>query len=247
MIDYGYCIPNCPICSGLGHIGYDVPFGHPDFGKMHPCPNLFKAYWPKDIGIEEEEAHYLDLSKLKDTDLRRRSRNCLKQILKDKSGMLYLYGSVGIGKTVIAKAMLLWAVFKLHIYPAHYTTHAMMMDKLRSSFGEGYSSSQYDQILDYYANLPLLIIDEAGRDKASEFSLASFGKIMDRRYTQGKAGKAITLLVSNFKPEDILDNYLVDRIRDATNYVVSLETASLRKKDLKLERNENWWKELDHE
>jgi len=29
--------PNCPYCHGIGFVGRDVPYGHPDFGKMTIC------------------------------------------------------------------------------------------------------------------------------------------------------------------------------------------------------------------
>ncbi|MBZ0292344.1 MAG: hypothetical protein K8L99_07225, partial [Anaerolineae bacterium] len=37
----GHC-PICnrePICGGMGLISYDVPVGHPYFGKLYRCPN----------------------------------------------------------------------------------------------------------------------------------------------------------------------------------------------------------------
>lgn len=30
---------SCDICGGLGVIRYDVDYGHPAWGKLHPCPN----------------------------------------------------------------------------------------------------------------------------------------------------------------------------------------------------------------
>jgi len=158
--------------------------------------------------------------------------------------MCYLYGSVGIGKTVLLKAVLLWAVYEYGIYPAHYTTHAVMMDHLRSSFSERNKGDQYSDRIKYYSEMPILAIDEVGRDNDTEFSLASFGKIIDRRYTLAKAGKAITLMSSNFKPEEIMDIYIVDRLRDKSNFVHGFKAESLRHTDTKLEVNTDWWKEV---
>jgi DNA replication protein DnaC len=30
---------SCEVCGGLGVIRYDVEYGHPAWGKLHPCPN----------------------------------------------------------------------------------------------------------------------------------------------------------------------------------------------------------------
>ncbi len=29
---------DCPICNGIGYISYDLPVGHPEFGRAYPCP-----------------------------------------------------------------------------------------------------------------------------------------------------------------------------------------------------------------
>lgn len=245
--DLGYCIPNCPICQGYGLLPVsdeDLPITHPDFGKLKPCPNVFKRYWPKEIGISQEEAHKLDPRTLKDTPLIEMSREFIETLIKQRSGMLYIYGPVGIGKTALIKSTLLWAMFKLHVSPAHYTTHASMMDTLRASFGDRNKSDVYNINLKYYSELPVLAIDEVGRDKDSEFSLASFGKIIDHRYNLAKDGKAITLLGSNFKPENILEPYLVDRLRDKRNHVINCQSSSLRQTKIDLVANTDWWKEL---
>lgn len=31
--------PTCDMCDGLGVVRHDVPVGHPDFGKLHMCPD----------------------------------------------------------------------------------------------------------------------------------------------------------------------------------------------------------------
>lgn len=31
--------PSCSTCADLGYVRYDVPVGHPLFGKLHPCPD----------------------------------------------------------------------------------------------------------------------------------------------------------------------------------------------------------------
>ena len=237
VVDYGDCIPGCPVCGGIGWL----PNSSTDDG-FRICPNYYKAHWPRDLGIDQEEAHLLKLGSLQETELMKKCADYARKLFKNRSGMLYIYGSVGTGKTVFMKAFLLWAFFKYGIIPGHYTTHAIMMDRLRSSFGEKTKGDQYDHIIKYYSELPILAIDEVGRDKDSEFSLASFGKIIDRRYTLAKAGKAITIMASNFKPEDILDAYLVDRLRDISNDVVSVQSPSLRRQQMVLKVQPDWWK-----
>ena len=238
--DFGYCVPDCPICEGLGL----VPKSSTD-NSLIICPNYLRLHWPKDLGIEEEEAHSLKLTSLTETELINNSSNYVNKMFTNKSGLCYLYGPPGIGKTILLKAVLLWAMYEYGIYPAHYTTHAVMMDHLRSSFADKIKGDQYSDRVKYYSELPILAIDEIGRDKDSEFSLASFGKIIDRRYTLAKAGKAITIMASNFKPEKILDVYIVDRLRDRTNFVHGVMGDSLRRSDKKLEVNTDWWKDIE--
>lgn len=37
------CCPTCLVCGGMGYITYTLPVGHPEFGKLHPCPNECQA------------------------------------------------------------------------------------------------------------------------------------------------------------------------------------------------------------
>ena len=34
----GDCSPDCAVCGGVGYIRYEVPHGHPKFGKLERCP-----------------------------------------------------------------------------------------------------------------------------------------------------------------------------------------------------------------
>lgn len=36
-VSNGYCAPDCPEYGGVGYIRYDVPLGHPKFGKVERC------------------------------------------------------------------------------------------------------------------------------------------------------------------------------------------------------------------
>ena len=33
----GDCSPNCPECHGVGYVRYELPLGHPKFGKLERC------------------------------------------------------------------------------------------------------------------------------------------------------------------------------------------------------------------
>jgi DNA replication protein DnaC len=74
-----------------------------------------------------------------------------------------------------------------------------------------------------------LVIDESGRVNVSDFSEVAMGEIVDTRYRMALKKQAMTVLISNDPPEQVLSAYLVDRVRDVKNKVMVIQGKSLRK------------------
>ena len=246
MADEGYCVSNCVLCGGLGFVGRSTTtdYKHPDFGKLDLCPNRYRKVFPDKIGISEAEAHWLNLKKLARTVLVHGVSDAINEFSREKAGLMYLQGPPGVGKTVLMKAFLLYMFFRKRMTSALYINHAAMMDDLRSSFGKESKRSEYEDKIEKYSTVRFLAIDEVGRDRDSAFSKASFGRIMDARYVLAKAKHGITILGSNFAPEETLDAYLVDRVRDKDNKVIAIAQSnkSLRLTEITLTEDPGWWK-----
>jgi len=54
-------------------------------------------------------------------------------------------------------------------------------------------------------------------------------EIVDTRYRMALKKQAMTVLISNDPPEQVLSAYLVDRVRDVKNKVMVIQGKSLRK------------------
>ena len=225
--DYGQCIPNCPICHGIGWLGKDLPVGHPDFGEMEPCPNQKMVGWDDSIGITKEEAMALNWEDHIPTDAVVQMKAEMMKILNRGYGWIYIHGEPGIGKTLMGKSFAVYASVKSG-FKTRYRKHTQIINELRSTYDEERGQVAYREMLDFYKEIPVLVVDELGRDRATDFSKSSLSDLIDYRYEMATRKKEITLFISNFSPEDILEPYQFSRIRDNRGLVMKVESSDLR-------------------
>jgi DNA replication protein DnaC len=241
MGDYGMCIPDCPICGGLGYIRYDVDIHHEKFGKIEPCPNRKLIHWDVSCGVSLQEAQRLNWEKFTQTKAIETMRKKYDLLLKSGYGWLYIWGKPGNGKTIMAKASIIYA-YQVLGYQARYTKLSDLINELRTSYDEEYGQMAYADKLKKIRKIKYLVVDELGRDRQTEFSKQSLSDIMDNRYEDATNQLTATVWVSNFSPEDILEPYQYDRIRDGRFNVLELKDLSNRPA-MQYEKNEieMWW------
>lgn len=103
-------------------------------------------------------------------------RNAVRTLIERKSGKLIVLGGNGTGKSMLgavaAKSMdgVIYTVFQLSL-------------KIRSLGKNDMSEWQFANSL---IDAPLLVIDEVGRSKGSEFELNLLSYILDKRHTRDK-------------------------------------------------------------
>jgi DNA replication protein DnaC len=137
--------------------------------------------------------------------------NHVYHLAQDKGG-LYIYGSVGTGKTVYASALLLGVIKTSFLEnkgvpTAIVITCLELLDQLRKEIQAPASIS----ILETVINTNLLLLDDLGTEKPSEWVLQTLNHLINSRYENLRP----TIITSNFPLTVIgerLDQRLASRI-----------------------------------
>ena len=236
------CAEDCEICHGIGYVRYDLPVGHPKFGRIEPCPNrdmmsfeIFASCGLLPAGIYDEplevqQRMYVAERKLAwdallETDSALEAREAIEAVIERGHGWLYLWGSTGIAKTLALHIAVKTMLEKKT--SATYVSMARIIDDLRSAFDKENASEVSEIKLSRWISTPLLAIDEFDRVRGTEFAEERKFVLMDERYQRALRGQSITIMASNENPE-LLDAYLSSRIHDARFKVLHLEGADMR-------------------
>ena len=150
-------------------------------------------------------------------------------IQQEKKNGLFIAGECGIGKSHLA-----FATANYLIRNGHSVIAMTMIDlllKLKSSFNGGERTEE--EILQIYSDCDLLIIDDLGKEKPTEWALQMIYAIVDRRYNAFKP----IIITTNFNADELIKklgdnsiaNAIMDRLFEICNYV-SIEGESYRKR-----------------
>lgn len=105
---------------------------------------------------------------------------------------LYLYGPNGTGKTTLAAAI---ARLKLNERPLMVGAIQLLLD-LQATYGQARAEAE---VLAKYGAAPLLIVDDLGKEQATEWAASRLYAIVDARY-----GRLLpTIVTSNFQLADL--------------------------------------------
>jgi DNA replication protein DnaC len=221
------CVPDCPICGGIGWIRQDLPLDHPDFGKLKPCPNLnaYKVYGSQ-LGLTEKdlELSWSDLA-LKDQETRT-AHLAIINALKRGYGWVFLHGNYGSAKSLMLKIAVSEAIRSGKI--GVYVRMASFVDHLRSAFDEQNPNAELVSRLEWWSTLPVLALDEVEKVSLTGFAKEKMFLLFDQRYEDATLNKkGVTIMASNLPPAG-LDPYLTDRIRDGRFAVIEMTGSSMR-------------------
>ena len=133
----------------------------------------------------------------------------LHRTIKENTG-LYLYGPTGSGKTVYACSYLLeinkYARFNnLSFGPYKFITFLDLLAKIKNSFN---GNGNEIEIIEEYCNAGVLVLDDIGVEKVSEWTLQTLQTIINHRYNHLK----ITIITSNLDLNALSKSLNDDRI-----------------------------------
>lgn len=210
----------CPICGGKGFLVYDVPYGHPNFGKLVACrcteakialnrsrelhglSNLggldrmtFDTFLPEGVSLPESVRSALHRAFDISLDYAKRPR-----------GWLVLLGGYGAGKTHLAAAI---TNYNIELgRPAIFVVVPDLLDHLRAAFGPS-SESGVDERLDTIRETPLLVLDDLGAHHSTPWAQEKLFQILNHRYNS----RLPTVITTNQRLEE-LDPRVASRLAD---------------------------------
>ena len=210
----------CPECGGAGFLIYDLPLGHPEYGKPVPCRckmderrtkrrRHFKNVHNLDalarFTFENFNTNltYLPVHK---RDSLVRAYDAAHEFALNPDGWLLFTGTYGCGKTHLAAAIANHRVE--NDQSATFVVVPDLLDHLRSTFGPS-SEASYDDLFDEVRNTAVLILDDLGVQVESPWAQEKMFQILNDRYNR----QLPTVLTTNQRLGD-LDQRLRSRLQD---------------------------------
>jgi DNA replication protein DnaC len=224
-----YCKPDCPICHGSIWVRQDVPVGHPDFGKLKPCPNadLYAIHGEKQLGVTRKEldASWSSIVYREDANTNEAVQAIL-DTLQNGQGWIFFHGGYGLAKTLLLKIVVAEMLRKGKL--SAYARMAEVIENLRQAYSDkDNAQEEAGRRLDFWTTLPVLCLDEFDRLRPTEFADEKKFVLLDRRYEDAIREKSVTILASNAHP-NTFDGYLASRINDKRFKVIELTGKDFR-------------------
>lgn len=210
--------PECEICGGLGWISADVPVGHPQFGKMLPCPHrqsqtnqttaqkLWQELGPlrhMTLDSFEPEGHAVTIEQKHSL---RRATEGVRRFIGEPRGWLLIQGSYGCGKTHLAAAIANGCLGKG--IPVLFINVPDLLDYLRGAYNP-HAEETYDERFNEVRDAAILILDDLGTQNATPWAEEKLYQIFNTRYVH----KRPTVITTNLDLDD-LDPRLRSRLND---------------------------------
>lgn len=146
-----------------------------------------------------------------------------EQRMRQGSGLI-LCGRPGTGKTHLACAIA--SVVLASGRSVWYTTVSAAIRSVKQTFDRNAQMSERDALAAFYAP-HLLILDEVGMQRGTEFELALLGEVMNERY----ARVLPTIVATNLTHIELakyIGERAIDRMREGDGAVLALEWESYR-------------------
>ena len=228
----------CPICLGRGFLVYDVPVGHPDFGKAVACrctqarlaaERLHSLHQISNLGaLSRMTFDSFDPNAAPET-LRpnlRAAYDLSLDFAQDPRGWLVLLGGYGCGKTHLAAAI---ANFRIALgNQTLFVVVPDLLDHLRATYAPN-STVTYDERLEAIRDAPLLILDDLGAHNTTAWAQEKLFQILNHRYNNRQP----TVITSNQRLDE-LDPRIASRLEDPDlSRVTEIPTPDFRQPGVK--------------
>jgi DNA replication protein DnaC len=107
---------------------------------------------------------------------------------------LLLYGPPGTGKTHLLASIVRYLALEKGV-PCRYVEFMLLLSEIKAAFG---SNRGYLDVLGPLAKTPVLVIDELGKERGTDWERSMLDELISRRYNAGLT----TLFATNYYCED---------------------------------------------
>ncbi len=220
ITDTRHASSECLICGGTGWISYDVPVGHPNFGKAFRCTCQLDELQSRQLDRLRRLSNMHHLERMTFDSfipdghgLSDRQRQSLRlafdrafTFARKPQGWLLLRGGYGCGKTHLAAAIANECLSRGR--PVLFVNVPDLLDHLRSTYGPS-SEVSFDERFEEIRDAPVLILDDLGTQNATPWAQEKLYQIFNHRYN----AQLPTVVTTNQDLEDI-DPRLRSRLLD---------------------------------
>lgn len=119
-----------------------------------------------------------------------------EQILQGERPSLYIAGPIGTGKTMLASCLSLDLIRRGR--SVRWSNVGDLLRSLRASFNSRDVSEE--DIIDRYVSAPILVLDDLGKERPTEWAAEQLFAIFNRRYDYNKP----TIVTTNYSGADLV-------------------------------------------
>lgn len=117
---------------------------------------------------------------------------------------LYIEGTNGTGKTHLAAAIAIQLITERHVPCICKTAGDLLLD-IKNTFDNGEGITE-KQVLDLYKEVDLLIIDDLGKERCTDWSVSTLYSILNDRYEEMRP----TIITTNYNSDDLVKALTVE-------------------------------------
>jgi DNA replication protein DnaC len=201
----------CEVCKDRGFLTWDVPYGHPGFGKLMKCPNCREEGRREALAAEcglPPKLQSVTFEKIVRHEGNAAAYEAARRLAHRPREFLTLTGPTGVGKSTLLAAIVKEALTAG--FSAYYTTTADLLDGLRATFRPA-AETAYEPQWEKLKSVRVLCLDEVDRFNASDWALEKLFQLISARYDYG--GDRLTCFATNASI-DTFPAYLQSRLRD---------------------------------
>ncbi|HJX69859.1 MAG TPA: ATP-binding protein [Dehalococcoidia bacterium] len=185
--------PPCPICKGAGFVHPQLPTGQMDYSRVVPCHCTQKELEESRLARLQRYSNLGSLTRLTFDNLIPQGRSgdpqnqerflrayqAAKSFAQNPQGWLVFMGPSGCGKTHLAVAIANYRLQQNQL--AFFQPVPDLLDHLRSTFSPS-SDISYDELFEQMKNVPLLTLDDLGRQSSTPWAEEKLFQLINHRF-----------------------------------------------------------------